>query len=87
MRQEGGLGAVALAQVQIHPQAEVRLAVPASWFVFGEGHGGTFIGAVQAEDELALLHAAPSARSYCENVVNQTEPLKTRSTALAVVDL
>lgn len=57
MRQEGGLGAVALAQVQIHPQAEVRLALPALWFVFGEGHGGTFTVAVQAEDELALLHA------------------------------
>lgn len=55
MRQEGGLGAV--AQVQIYPKGEVRLALPARWFVFRKGHNGAFIVAVQAEDELALLHS------------------------------
>lgn len=89
MRQVGGLRAVALAQVQIHPEGEVRLALPALWFIFGKGHSWTFVVAVQAEDELALLHCSLSTRCYCENVDNQMEEQsqKTWSTALELVDL
>lgn len=61
--QEGGLGAMALAQVQINPQSEVRQALSGLWFVFGEGHGGTLIVAVQAEDELALFHDGHQPRA------------------------
>lgn len=63
MRQEGGLGAVPLAQVQVDPQTGVMPALSGLWFVFGEGHGGTLIMAVQAEDELALLHAGRQPRA------------------------
>lgn len=89
MSQVGGLRAVALAQVQIHPEGEVRLALPALWFIFGKSHNGTFIMAVQAENELALLHCSLSTSCYCENVANQMEQQsqKTWSMALELVDL
>lgn len=56
MRQEDGLGALALAEVQINPQIGLRSTSPGLLFVFGKGHRRTLLMAVKAEDQLALLH-------------------------------